>query len=89
MQVGCTLMAGLALKMVSNPRDQINLLKVGHPGFRIGASEEQQGLNDAPEPQGIGMQSVEDALVLLSGPPAVPSDVDGGDQGRQWGSKLM
>ena len=68
-QVGCTLMATPALKMVADPGDEIDLLEVGHPGFRIGASEEEQGLDDPPEPQGIGVQPVENALVLLDCPP--------------------
>jgi hypothetical protein len=82
-------MAAPALKMVADPGDEIDLLEVGHPGFRISASQEEQSLDDATEPLGVGMQAVQDALVLLDCPLPPARDVDRSDQGRQWGSKLM
>ena len=64
-------------------------LQVGQAGLGVGPGKEQQRLDDPPEPDGVVVKPVKDALVLLDGARAAAGDLDRGDQGGQRGAELV
>ena len=64
-------------------------LEVGQPRLGVGAGEEQQHLDDPPEPLGVVAEPVEDALVLLGRARATAGHLDRGDQGGQRRPELV
>ena len=71
--------------MVVGPGAQVEAFQVGQPRFGVGPGEEQQRLDDPPEPDGVVVELVQDALMLLDRARAAAGDVDRGDQGRPAG----
>ena len=53
--------------MVGGPGGHVEAFQVGQPGLGVGPGEEQQRLDDPPEPDGVVVEPVQDALVLLDG----------------------
>jgi hypothetical protein len=75
-QVGRPLVAGPGAEVVGGPGGQVDALQVGQPGLGVGPGEKQQRLDDPPEPDGVVVEPVQDALVLLDGAPAAALILD-------------
>ncbi len=57
-QVGRPLVAGPGAEVVGDPGGQVQAFQVGQFGLGVGPGEEQQRLDDPPEPGGVVVEPV-------------------------------
>ena len=88
-QVGRPLVAGPTAEVAGGPGGQVEAFQVRQPCLNISPDEEQQGLDNPPEPEGVLVEPVQNALVLLDRARAAAGDLDRGDQGGQRGAELV
>jgi hypothetical protein len=75
--------------VVGGPGGQVEAFQIGQRGLGVGPGEEQQRLDDPPEPGRVVVEPVQDALMLEDGARAAAGDLDRGDQGGQWSAELV
>ena len=75
--------------LVGGPARQVERFEGGSPGLGVGPREEQEGLDDPPEPLRLVPDPSQRPSVFLDRSVASKGDVDLADQGRQGGSELM
>lgn len=63
-EVGRPIVARPAAEVVGGPGGQVQVFQAGKLGLGIGLGEEQQRLDDPPEPGGVVVQPVQEVLVL-------------------------
>ena len=88
-QVGRPLVFGPGADLFGGPGGEVKAFKVWQPGLGFGPGEEQERLDDPPEPDGVVVKPVQDALMLKDGAWAAAGDLDRGDQGGKRRAELV
>ena len=88
-KVGRPLVVRPAADVLGGPGGQVEAFHVGQAGLGLGPGEEQERLDDPPEPDGVVVEPIQDALVLRDGAGAATGDLDRGDQGGQRCAQLV
>ncbi len=77
------------LELRLEPTAKLERFERGAGGFGIGARQEEQRLDDAPEPHCVATKLVENALVFGNGSRPAPGNIDSRDQAGQRRAKLV
>ena len=88
-QVAGAVVAGPVAQVRADERGELHRMEVGPTGLALGPRQEEQRLDDLPEPDGLLVDVDEGPPILLGRAVAPQRDLDLAEQGRQRRPELV